>query len=495
MLCYQTTDPSQPPRDQKQNSTDTNPKFRRKLASKVLLITWAQNATPVHKGAMGAMRGFCDFRGADLVVIAGRYKNPTSRWTRSQENAETWADEVQPWLYNQRKKLCKGLALLGDVKVQPTAQSPLSGLEGLTHGESTVVGHPRAQMRCVPTPQNALPKVLRTTGAVTVQNYTDSKAGKVGEFHHHLGGIVVEVVGSKFHMRRVSCAQDGTFIDLDVQYNPDGSVEAAPPYPGLICGDAHMRFAEPAVVKATFAPGGLADRLDAEQIVWHDLMDAYSVNPHHKGNALIAIAKQRAGLHDLEREVRDTIDWMIQQARGRPSVVVASNHDNMIARHIINRDWRDDPVNAEFHLETALHMARSAKMEDSGASYIDPFQYWVERLKGDAPVQCLGKNESLQIMGVECGMHGDDGPNGARGSIKNLSRLGTKVMSGHGHSPAEEEGHARVGTMSRLDLEYVSGPSSWMHAHGAVDALGKMHLFLFINGKYTAMEPYSEVKK
>ena len=38
-----------------------------------------------------------------------------------------------------------------------------------------------------------LPKMMMTTGSCTVKNYTDSKAGKKGEFHHTLGFVIIEI--------------------------------------------------------------------------------------------------------------------------------------------------------------------------------------------------------------------------------------------------------------------------------------------------------------
>ena len=82
-------------------------------------------------------------------------------------------------------------------------------------------------------------------------------------------------------------------------------------------------------------------------------------------------------------------------------------------------------------------------------------------------------------------MHGDHGPNGARGSLKNLSRIGVKNVHGHGHGPGEEEGATRVGTGSRLDLNYARGsPSGWLQADAFVHANGKRQLIFYIEGKH-----------
>ena len=90
------------------------------------------------------------------------------------------------------------------------------------------------------------------------------------------------------------------------------------------------------------------------------------------------------------------------------------------------------------------------------------------------------------LASYECGMHGNRGPNGARGSIRNLRRIGVKTITGHPHSPGEDEGCTQVGTSTGLRLEYNAGPSSWHQAHCAVNDDGKKQLIFIIDGKYRA---------
>jgi hypothetical protein len=88
------------------------------------------------------------------------------------------------------------------------------------------------------------------------------------------------------------------------------------------------------------------------------------------------------------------------------------------------------------------------------------------------------------IAGIESGMHGDKGPNGARGSIRNLRRIGVKSITGHPHSSGEDEGCMQVGTSTPLKLEYTSGPSGWMNTDAIIYANGKRTLVNFIDGEY-----------
>lgn len=485
--CYSTTNPLNPrvqTQSGKAKTATRNPQYKRKLGgAKRFVITAAQNATPVHDGFFAALQGYCKHTGAELIVIPIRYKNPTSTWTASQSNEEVWAPELQPYLYNQRKKLCPNLVLLGDIKTRPTASGPLTGFEGITHGESGILGHTKLQLKTIPTPQNKMPKILTTTGAVTRKNYTDSKAGKLGEFHHMFGAATVEIKGSTFHLRQIQAMDDGSFIDDVTEYLPNGKHRKAPSALGLILGDIHYRVSDPSVIKATFGSEGMVKRYNPEYVVFHDLLDGMACNPHHRGNPFAALAKRLTDYHLVHKEVEETIDWLIEVLDGRKGVVVSSNHNNFLSRWVADTDWRQDPDNAWFYLETAMAMLNGTEMLPTGISTPDPFNYWVN-LRKQKNIRTLSRNDSFMIGRIECSLHGDQGPNGARGSIKNLSRLGVLVSSGHGHSPGIEEGHHRGGTSSYLGLDYAQGPSSWLQTHGLIYGNGKRTLINMINGKY-----------
>ena len=483
IICYTTTDPSAPARDQLGHPTEGPGIARRVIAdTKRYIVTAAQNATPVHTGFLETLKVAARHLDAELVVIPLRYKNATSSWTASQANAEVWAPEVVPFLYAQRKKLGPNIVLVGDVKIQPTAVSPLTGFEGLTHGESSIFGHTKIQLRVVPVAPGKFPKIMTTTGAVTIKNYTDSRAGKLGEFHHSLGAVIVEIDGKEFHLRHIQAADDGSFTDLDVSYDTVGKRPAAAAL-GLVMGDWHHRFHALGVLKATFGKDGMVETLNPQYLVWHDADDGYSHNPHHEGNPFIAKAKLEAGYNNVRNEITETIAFINHATGERNSVVVASNHDDFLRRWIIDTDWREDPENADFYFETALAMWQSAHVGKGGTEYLDPFAYWLRKLSTNPGVRALDKDESFKLARFECGMHGHRGPNGVRGSIKNLSRLGSLVISGHGHTPGWEEGHRRVGTSAER-MEYEEGPSSHLQTHCVVYDSGASCLLTVIGDKW-----------
>src|SRR5690554_6519383 len=69
---------------------------------KVFVFTAAQDGTPVHRDMWPVVQQLVKHRNAELLVGAIRYKNPTSVFSGSQQNAEWWAPEVTPYLWNQR---------------------------------------------------------------------------------------------------------------------------------------------------------------------------------------------------------------------------------------------------------------------------------------------------------------------------------------------------------------------------------------------------------
>ncbi len=488
VFCYSTTSPESAPR-RSTGATDIRPKvFKRKLdeGSGVYIITSAQNGTPVHPAFWNSLQQIVKHRKAELLVIPIRYKNPTSRWTASQANEEYWAPEVGPYLWNTRKVLNQNLVLLGDVKTQPTTSDPLSGFDSITGSSSAILGHTKLQLRCVATPTNRMAKIMTTTGACTMPNYTDSKAGKLGAFHHALSAIIVEVEGKKFFLRQLNFdTKTQSFTDLDVRYCEDHR-ETAPNALALVMGDTHVDFVSEDVVKATFNTSrSIVAVTRPEYLVWHDLLDGYSVNPHHKGNPFNAIAKKQASRSSVVDEVRRACDFVKNNTPSyATSVIVPSNHDDFLRRWVITHDWKSDPENAEFYLKLALEMVQKTKLTAKGTEYPSPFPMVFPQLVDTSNIKLLELDESFSVANMELGMHGDRGPNGSRGSIRNHRRLGVRSIIGHSHTPGIEEGAYQVGTSTVLRQEYNSGPSSWLNAHCLINADGKRQLIIIVDGEW-----------
>lgn len=487
--CYSTTNPTSTRRRKQSPGAVEGPAeiFERKLRPvHTFIITSAQNNTDVHAPFWATLLRAAAHFDAEILVIPLRYRNPTAPKETDEQGhpiGDYWAKAVRPYLWNVRQRLNKNLAVLGDIKIQPTAMEPLTGLEGFTGSESTIVGHTKLSLRMVPTPGHKMAKLMTTTGACTRKNYSDTRAGKHGDFHHTLGACLVEIEGPYFWLRQLNANSRGEFTDLDTRFTPK-KIKRAPRPAAVSFGDTHVRFRDKVVEHATFGPKGLVQSLRPRRLVFHDLLDAYSCNPHHKGNPFNAIAKERSGFNDIQGEVKEAIEYARDMTPSwAQGYIVRSNHDDMLSRAIIAGDWKTDPANAEFYLETALAMVRATKMGHGGTEYPDAFSYWVAQAKLKN-VRCLGPREALIAAGVLLSLHGDDGPNGSRGSLKNLRRIGAKVVIGHSHTPGINEGGMQTGTSSILDPEYVGPVSSWAHAHIITHDDGKRQLIFVIDGRY-----------
>lgn len=458
----------------------------RVFKGKRFLITAAQNSTPVEPTWWGVLLAAADKLDAELVVIPLRYKNPTSAFAGSQQNSEHWAPEVMPYLYNQRCKLNRNLTLLGDIKIQPTAETPLTGAEGISHASSGIIGHTKLQLKTVPTPQSRMAKIMTTTGACTVANYTDSRAGKVGEFHHSFAACLVEIKDTnEFYLRQLHYdAKSKTATDLATRFNSEGKSYRAPRALSLGQGDTHVDAQDPKVLSAT---EDMIELLNPESIIYADLLDSYSCNHHHMGDPILLAGKFDAKRSNVKDETMRACRFVAERAHSYPTiehVIQASNHNDFLRRWILAADWKKDPENSEFYLETALMLRRRTKTGPRGNSYPDPFKYWLGQWANLKNVRALDLDEPYLKGGIALDMHGDMGPNGSRGSIQNLRRIGVKSVIFHSHRPGIDEGCYQAGTSTYLKLEYNHGASGWLNAHVTVNADSKRQILIMVDGRY-----------
>lgn len=452
------------------------------------VITSAQNATPIHKRAFETLVNYCKHNNAQLLVVPYRYKNPTSRWSQAARNDDWWAKELAPYIMGERVQLNPHIVLLGDIMMQPTAERPVNGLETHTGEDSGIMGHPKLELTTIATPQQRLPKILSTTGAITVKNYIESKAGKKGEHHHTFGAALVEIDGSRFHLRQLNMKNDGSFCDLLSEYSGD-KVTQYDRVSGLVMGDTHVEVIDPSVVDATFLrPDSIVNYLKPKALVWHDVFDGTSVNHHERGRLFHEFAKFHAQRRNVEAELTRTYEFIDKVTPpNTKNIFVPSNHNSFLREWVENINPKLDPENVMFWAETFLAMARNGtRWTPSGVEVCDPFAYWgTKKLKTAKQAVFLHRGQSHLIEDIEVGYHGDKGPGGARGSRQSYRKIGVKTIIGHTHGPGIMDGTYQVGTSSRLDLTYTSGSlSNWLHTHCVVYPNGERSLINIIDGNW-----------
>ncbi len=451
------------------------------------VITSAQNATPIHAAFFATLKTYAHMRGAELLVIPYRYRNPTSWHTKDLDHDDWWAADLAPFITDHRFDIDEHLTVLADIKTQPTASRPLSGFETITGTRSAIVGHPKLELTTVATPQSRMAKIMTTTGTCTQRNYLDGKAGAKARFHHTFGACVVEVSGKRFHMRQINATEDGSFIDLDTKY--DGRRVSKVKASALVLGDIHVDVVDPAVVKATFeGPDSIVALLKPKHLIFHDLLDFQSRNHHHTKDPFTNYAKFHAGKDDVRAELERACAFVDRYSpEGVVNVLVPSNHPDALARWVKESDPRLDPRNAVFWAQTFEFMCRGAKMTERGASVPCPFNFWAKQLMSTADrTVFLSRGDSFTVEAIELALHGDMGANGARGSLKGFSKIGVKSVTGHRHGPGICDGAYGTGTSTFLRLDYTGGPSGWLQTHCVVYENSKRCLITVIDGEWRA---------
>lgn len=413
-----------------------------------------------------------------IHVTPIRYVNPTRQ--NEIRPDEQWAPALEPYLLESEVRPHPNLAFMTR-KSAATTNNPLPvKLNGRTQDRSAIFGHPQLAMRTVATPQHKLPKIYYSSGAITEARgaYSDTDAGDMAEFHHSLAAIKVEIRGRRFHLREL--IWDGyQFADIDRAYTPHGVVDLTPPA-ALVMGDWHEGATDPQVERATFGPGGIVESCQPEQLIVHDLADNLECNPHEVGRSLISATRANQTVADHIAAVSKRLaQWGGLEGLQRV-VVVPSNHDDFLRRWL--ESGKAEPKDRELHAFLTYRMLREHRLRGAFPNALE----LAVREAGDLPdhVRFLKLDESYRVRGVELGMHGHLGPNGARGSIRNLAQIGTRSIIGHVHSPGIWQGVVAVGTSSNYRLGYNAGPSSWLQSHCLLFQSGYRQLLHIIEGSW-----------
>ena len=453
-------------------------KFNKK--KKRFLITWCQNDTPVHEPFISNLEKYAEHIDADIHVIAGRYKNPTSVFT--DKNYETWSDRILDYLDANRHEVHKHMWIMSDVKIQPTAVDPMTGLQGMSGINSCVFGSPKVHLETIPVLEGNLPKMMMTTGACTVKNYTDSKSGKKGEFHHTLGFVIIEIKDNQtFFARQVTATEKGNFTDLYYQVEYDlettkSKVSKVKTIAAAILGDIHYGQHDERVISKTLE---FFKTVKPQHVVLHDIFDGLSINHHEINDPFIQYKREMDGSNSLKREVEEMLKGL-ESFKDHNVTIVRSNHDDFLDRWLKSTDWRKAST-----LKNSLEYMEYAALLLRGVAPNGVIPYLIRQRF--PKFKTLGRSDSFVVKGWELGQHGDVGSNGSRGSLLQFRKLNTKIVVGHYHSPGRKDGALAVGTSTKLRVNYNVGPSGWLQSHVIIHEDGKAQHINFIKGEFTTL--------
>jgi hypothetical protein len=465
--------------------------------AKRFILTAAQDDTPVHEGFWRNLLAYAQVIGAEIRV--GGFTYQKGLFEDHATRTAAFAEAVRPYLFHDNNE-CGPLLFAAKMNTLPTAVRPLSGLDSYTRGAWGVFPHAKIQLVSVPSLPGRHPVMLMTTGACTVPNYVEKKAGLKAEFHHQIGATIVEVDDQdRLFCRQISATDDGAFQDLDAVVRA-GRVTRGHRIEAITWGDIHREKIDPVVARA-----GWGFDVESEQIVsvdnmldilrprhqfFHDLLDFQGRNSHRRGDHHFLFQMLYGGTDRVEDANQASARFLRRTARDWcTSVVVASNHHDQLPRWLREADPRQDPLNLRFWCQAndAIYAAIEA-----GDTEFDVFRWALARhdLAGLEDIVFVPRNGSYLICqaqgGIEGALHGDEGPNGARGSAASLNKVATRMNIAHAHSSCILDGTYQAGLCGLMDQGYNSGPSSWSHTQILTYPNGRRSLITFIDGKWRA---------
>lgn len=448
-------------------------------SNKILVITSAKNDTPINEAFLDTLETYCEHRNAELIII------PVSHKPSDEPQTYDFPPEIRKYLCEKNRYYPKeNLKIFCSLKISSAIENPLAGLDPLSKGINTIIGHPQVQLKTLPRIHEDYPSIMTTTGCISVRNYRNNKTGTKADFNHSFSAVVVEFDDGFVHIRHLNFDDSSSdFYDLDNHYVAWNKTVQKSNIEAIITGDEHQAFIDKTVKNATYdGPKSIVGRLKPTVIVRHDVLDAYSISHHHNKNTFLKYEKYITGKNILEKELNGLVDFLDETTPSNATThIVQSNHNEHLLRWLNEADPKVEPWNARiFHWLSYKVLGEI----EAGNKNIDPLKMYYESVSNKPNIKFVGRNEKFEIFGISLGSHGDVGNNGARGSRKQFSILPTKCVIGHSHSPGIEKGCYQVGTSSKFGLEYNNGASSWHHAHCLIHKNGKRQLIFINYGKY-----------
>lgn len=447
---------------------------RRKLSGKRFVFTSAQNNTDLHEGFWAALQRFCGANNAKLYV--SRFSYNKNGWQQhggvSQDDDESsglWYDpRITDYVLDEQTKIADGLVFCGELDILPTASTPLATLSNYTGPNSGIVPHAKVQLQSYATMKHQDAKFMYTTGACTLRNYIERKAGQVATFHHVFGALYVEVdEDGKWFARQLMADDSGAFYDLDLYYTRDFCGVIASPNVGVVTlGDIHIEKIDHRALNTAL---DMLDVLKPEHVFIHDVLD-FETRNHHNLRDPHFLADQ---YYNSSNSVKSNVEAAARFLHGIKARypfttihVVRSNHDQALERWLKDQTGSLDPANAHYWHWLNWNMHHGIRSNQN----FDIFKMAVQDVAKEDGLDLDGihfvqEDESVVILDIEHGMHGHRGINGARGNPKAFRQLGRKTNTGHSHSAYVLDGNWVAGVLGNLDMKYNSGPSSWSHSN------------------------------
>jgi hypothetical protein len=442
---------------------------------KRFVITTSVSGQRVHQGFLDSIQNYCKIKDAALLLI------PCHDPAHNLDNEIEWhMDDAlidYGWVFSRLDM--NSNVHVSDIRVTAKQINPTTGLGRFVQGQgSAIFGSPKQSLEFIPVSNIKYPHALMSTGAITLPNYKTTRGNSlrtawVADHDHKIGAIIVEVQDDKlYHFRQIQSDENGGFCDLGRYYFDDTVTDVTST---LVIGDYHAGQHSETAQQAWIE---LASVANVTEVIMHDLHNGLSTN-HHDAHKMVTQARRAAkGQLDAKRELGITGSVLnLWTSLVHKVTVTKSNHDEFLERWLDEARFAKDPYN--FQLGCVL----AAAMVDGKDPLIVGLDLY-GNLKNPEKINWLKRDQDYRVFGIENGAHGDKGPNGAKGSKASLERAYGSATIAHSHTAGILREVFQVGTTSLFDLEYNSGPSSWMHCSCLEYWNGQRQLINSINGEW-----------
>lgn len=281
-------------------------------------------------------------------------------------------------------------------------------------------------------------------------------------------------------------------------------------------GDIHIEKMDQDILYGAFKGAGcMLDTLKPAVQFIHDLTDFRARNHHNRKDPYFLAEMRAAGTDNVMDDIAKSAAFLclISNKPASPhtkTVVVESNHDMAFKKWLREGDVSADPINCRtWHYYNAMiyeDIFKNAKQSLNiyEVALKDSLTYHFRQKYPGVPAESVYNLDNITFLregdsyvicgdakqggrsGIECGLHGHNGPNGAKGNPRGLRCIGRKVNIGHTHSACIIDGVYVSGVSGLLDMGYNAGPSSWSHSHIVTYQNGKRAIVTMRGTKWKA---------
>ncbi len=411
------------------------------------IFTSAQNNTHLHPGWINLLAysewldalpsSTCEFMVGTFSYALDAYgAKAVKRGSWKPDSDGPWyAPDIVKYIKDTRVEIAPGLVWCGEMNILPTVRQPLAGLDTYNGRKSNIIPHAKIAMESVASMAKEGTKFNWSTGTITQRNYVQKAAGIKAEQGHSYGGLLVEVSDDgNWWARQLHIDGNGHVYDIGPEgfrgvRVADGTVR---PLTGegidsITWGDIHEAEMESWVRSLGWGIGAeqpeqsMLDILRPKRQIMHDIFSMRSRGHHEMKDFHSMYAKQVMGIDSVEAEVESCATFLRDSYRPWcETVVVPSNHDRHLNRWLKEEDPRKDTKNARYHMHLQAALLNSMDRREWDFNILEH----ALREKGiPEDINFLLQDQSYVICrdvdgGIECGLHGDLGSGGSRGSTR-----------------------------------------------------------------------------